>query len=115
MCTQPELNKILNAFVVKVQARFGSSLKDVILFGSYARGDFDTESDVDVVLLFDIQRENESTMNASIADIVSEIDEQFGYAVLLSPVIISFAFFEKWKDTLPFYKNISKEGVKLIA
>jgi len=115
MCSQPELNQILDVFVAKAQARFGNSLKDVILYGSYARGDFDAESDVDIVLLFDIPRENESTLNSAIADIVSEIDEQFNYAVLFSPVIISDSFFEEWKDTLPFYKNIAKEGVKLIA
>lgn len=115
MCTQSELNKLLDAFVTKAQKHFGRSLKDIILFGSYARGDFDEESDVDIVLLFDIPRDKESTLNSAVADIVSEIDEQFSYAVLLSPMVISYSFFEEWKDTLPFYKNLSYEGVRLSA
>ena len=59
MCSQSELNQILDVFVAKAKARFCNSLKNVILFGSYARGDFDAELDVDIVMLFNIPRENE--------------------------------------------------------
>ena len=113
MCSQSELNKLLSAFVATSQEHFGSSLKGVILFGSYARGDFDDESDVDIALLFDIPREKESSLNATIADIVSEIDEQFGYSMLISPLVISDSFFQEWKNTLPFYKNLIKEGIQI--
>lgn len=115
MYTQPELKTLMDAFVAKAQEHYGSSLKDIILFGSYARGDFDTESDVDIALLFDIPRNEESKLNSSVADIVTEIDEQFGYTVLLSPIVISYSFFQEWKDTLPFYKNVAMEGVRLCA
>lgn len=115
MCSQSELSKLLSAFVLKSQEHFGKSLKSIILFGSYARGDFDDESDVDIALIFDIPRERESSLNSAIADIVSEIDEQFSYAVLLSPLVISYSFFQEWKNTLPFYKNLTEEGVRLIA
>ncbi|WP_175060148.1 nucleotidyltransferase domain-containing protein [Thermococcus sp. 2319x1] len=35
----------------KVHSILGDKLKEVILYGSYARGDYSTESDVDVLLI----------------------------------------------------------------
>ena len=37
----------------RLESRFGPRLLEVRLFGSYARGEQDDESDVDVLLLFD--------------------------------------------------------------
>jgi predicted nucleotidyltransferase len=39
---------ILNELIERVRPVFGDKLKKVILFGSYARGDYDAESDVDI-------------------------------------------------------------------
>ena len=35
----------------------GDKLDKVILYGSYARGDYDDESDIDIMVLADIPRE----------------------------------------------------------
>ena len=45
MFTQSQLNEILQKISLKSKEIFGSSLDSVILFGSYARGDYDEESD----------------------------------------------------------------------
>ena len=41
--------KILNAFVEELKKLYGEDLKKVILYGSYARGDFRDYSDIDIV------------------------------------------------------------------
>ena len=41
MCIQTKLNKITQEVSRKVQALLGDRLRNVILYGSYARGDFD--------------------------------------------------------------------------
>ena len=115
MCTQTELMKILNVFAENVRKEIGNKLSEVILFGSYARGDFDEESDVDVALLIDVPQGQEHTYYKQLTKIIGDIDEQFDYAVLLSPVIISSNVYEDWKNDLPFYKNLQKEGVKIVA
>jgi tRNA nucleotidyltransferase (CCA-adding enzyme) len=46
-----ELKMILNELIERVRPVFGDKLKKVVLFGSYARGDYDAESDVDVMLM----------------------------------------------------------------
>ena len=115
MCTQTELMKILNVFAENARKEIGNKLFEVILFGSYARGDFDEESDVDIALLIDVPQGHEHIYSKQLTKIVGDIDEQFDYAVLLSPVIISSTVYEDWKNDLPFYKNIQKEGVKIVA
>jgi len=45
------LNEILSRTVDQFKLIYGDDLKSVILYGSYARGDYDCESDIDVVAL----------------------------------------------------------------
>ena len=46
MCSKNTLNNILNCVAENSRTIFGDKLHSVILFGSYARGDFDEESDI---------------------------------------------------------------------
>ena len=117
MCDKALLNRILNDFTVRVKKQFGSELKEVILYGSYARGDYDEESDVDIAIMLDITHEaaSSSYYRKPVVDILYEIDQEYGYAVLLSPVILSFSFFNDWKGAMPFYQNIERDGVILNA
>ena len=43
----------LEAFVVRLRAAFGERVREVVLFGSYARGEADEDSDVDVLVVID--------------------------------------------------------------
>ena len=47
-------NKILSEFKSKTKSIMGNSLKQIILYGSYARGDFNKSSDVDIMILTDL-------------------------------------------------------------
>ena len=115
MCNNNDLNLILNDFTGGAKEIFGEKLRDVILFGSYARGDYTDESDVDIVVLADIPREEETNYTDDIISLISNVDKKYGYSVLLSPIILSYSFYEKWRETIPFYRTIKKEGVRIIA
>lgn len=47
MCTESQLKSILDTVAVKAKEVLENRLRGGYLYGSYARGDYDAESDVD--------------------------------------------------------------------
>ena len=99
--------KVLNAAI----EAFGDKLNKVILYGSYARGDYDEESDVDFFILADFPQEETSAWQSIIRDHIPYIDLE--YDVLVSLHVAAKAIFEQCIGFLPFFKNVSREGVLL--
>ncbi len=92
----------------KLKIIFGSSLKKIILYGSYARGDNDNESDIDLILLLD---DNSKKNEQSISDLAAEF--LIGYNILFSIVLESESQFYKYMDVLPYFQNIHSEGIEI--
>ena len=46
-----EMQNLITEYVTAVKKIYGNHLKQVILYGSYARGDYTKDSDVDIMLL----------------------------------------------------------------
>ncbi|MEK7273821.1 MAG: nucleotidyltransferase domain-containing protein [Candidatus Desantisbacteria bacterium] len=107
--TKNEINIIINELIEKVSPIFGDRLKKVILYGSYARGDYDAESDVDVMFLVDKQEEELRKDVKKVIRLETEIGLQ--YDIFISPLLQSYAKFLKYLPDLPFYQNIEKEGI----
>jgi predicted nucleotidyltransferase len=53
MCTQNQAKDILREVYQQCSTRFPCGVQDAYLYGSYARGDFHAESDVDILLTVD--------------------------------------------------------------
>jgi len=113
MLTKQELNTIINNFHDGVKEIFGESLKEVILFGSYARGDFEEGSDIDIMLIVDIEENLFHNYRSLVLQIADKAD--WDYDTLLSPIMVNYSDFEKHKDYAPFYSRVIREGVRLIA
>jgi predicted nucleotidyltransferase len=99
---------ILEDFQKELLKIYGDNLQGIILFGSYSRGDFNAESDVDLLLLFDenfkyFQKDNE--VYSKIVDILSANN------LLISLIPTSKYLFEVKKALL--YMNVKKEGIEL--
>ncbi len=109
--TKDEIETIMQELIEKVKPIFGDKLKKVILYGSYARGDYDAESDVDVMLLVDEDDENLRTYRKPIRKVESEID--FKYDVLLCGIVQNQDKFYQYINDIPFYSNVNKEGIVL--
>lgn len=92
---------------------FDEKIKSAILYGSYARGDYTGESDIDIAVLVDADRMILKTYIEPLADLV--VDLNLKYDVLFSFVCIPYAEFIEKKNVLPYYKSIEEEGVELIA
>lgn len=107
------LQSVLNQIYRGTKTVVGNPLRDVILFGSYARGDYDEESDIDIALIIDLEREELRQFDDALVQISSEIS--LDNDVLVSIISIPYREFEYWKTALPFYRNVDTEVVRLSA
>ncbi|MBQ7515158.1 MAG: nucleotidyltransferase domain-containing protein [Schwartzia sp.] len=87
---------------------FGEKLHSVFLYGSYARGDYTGESDIDFAAVVDEDRLPMQEKLKQLWDETADLDPE--YEALISPTAIPLAEFEKYKERLPYYRNIRKEG-----
>jgi len=87
---------------------YGERLLKIILYGSYARGDFNVDSDVDLLFLVDAPPENERRSFYDFLD--KAFDIKLESNIDFQPVVKSINTFERWKNYLPFYKNVVAEG-----
>jgi predicted nucleotidyltransferase len=94
-------------------ALFGDKLTDVILYGSYARGDYDEESDVDILIIADLDSANLVPYKNALDRFGTELDLTYG--VFHSLTLVGKPDFDYWSDVLPFYKNVVSEGVTIDA
>ena len=106
------VNDEIQEFVKAIQKLLGIRLKKVILYGSYARGDYNKHSDVDIMILTDLSFEEIENYRDKISDIAYDIELKTG--IILSPVIKNIEKYNSKVNYIPFYKNVEKEGVVLV-
>lgn len=105
------MQNILQKYVKEIMKIYGSHLKKVILYGSYARGDFREDSDVDIMILLDITDIETKMYFDRLID--TTFDFNMEYDLDIKPIVKSMDHFGKWVANYPFYANINKEGVTL--
>ena len=88
---------------------YGALIDSVILYGSAARGTQTEESDVDIAILLHSGATKE--MREQMLDFI--VDLELACGKVLSVLFIDYEKFVVWKDTLPFYQNIQRDGVVL--
>lgn len=112
MC-QPEAIEILNEVFRQCQNIFPCEIRDAYLYGSYARDDYDNESDVDILLTVDLEPTEISRYRNQIAAISSDLS--LAHDVTVSITVKSFDCFHRYSTVLPFYKNVLAEGILCTA
>lgn len=111
MCAQNHLNSILQKFEQETKAIFGNRLDSIVLFGSYARGDFDEESDIDILILADMSSDELASYRGHIDALCGDLLWEYG--IVVSAIEKDIETYNKYSNVLPFYKNIEQEGVKI--
>ena len=104
-----KLSLLLKAYREAIIKLFGKRVAKIILYGSYARGDFEQDSDMDIMILADIRPEEISCYADKVYDITYDFEMQYG--VEINPSIQCMRTYEQWKNVYPFFMNIEKEGV----
>lgn len=108
-----KIDKILNQFVLEVSNLIGNRLKKIILYGSYARGDYDRNSDIDVMILTDFNEEELTECRVKIRDLACDLELENN--VIISPLVRNIEKYNSRTKIVPFYMNIRKEGVVLLG
>ena len=110
-CDVMTMNKLISEYVAAIRKIYGTHLKQVILYGSYARGDFNEDSDVDIMLLVDLAEDE----LCDFSDDLSELGFNFNvdYDVWFMPVVKNIDHFNYWRQAYTFYSNVTEEGVVL--
>lgn len=90
---------------------YGSKLMKIILYGSYARGEQVQGSDLDVMVLLNMDEEEFKKYSEQALDLAVDLTTRYGIVVSIQENNIDF--FNKWVDTLPFFNSVSNEGVEL--
>lgn len=113
MCTQPQLYAILQAIYQKAVGEFDDKLDAVILYGSYARGDYDEESDIDVMVRVKLPKEELVRYRRMFSHLGSDLG--LTHDIMVSIHLQDFDTFEQFKNDLPFYQNVLRDGVLVSA
>lgn len=100
---------IVQEYSAEAKKIFGDRLKSVILFGSYARGDFEADSDIDLMVLLDVPSEQLPEARKKMRNTANALD--MTYDCVISSVFQTYDIFEEHKSDLPFYQNVEKDGV----
>ena len=107
------ISNIIDEFVYGVNKLLGSRVKKIILYGSYARGDFSKESDIDIMILTDFNDDEIINNRRKIWDLAYDLEEKYSFDIEINPLVKNIDVYNYWLDAMPFYMNIQKEGVVL--
>ncbi|MCR5608835.1 MAG: nucleotidyltransferase domain-containing protein [Lachnospiraceae bacterium] len=107
------MQELIQEYTTKVCNIYGSHIRQIILYGSYARGDYREDSDVDIMILLDLSDMDIKDYRHQLSDMT--FDFNMDNDVDFKPIAKNEEHFNKWVLNYPFYSNISKDGVKIYA
>ncbi len=106
MKIEKRINRLISQINSELKKKFKNKLDKIILFGSYARGEYDNESDIDLLVLID--DEEPKKYNDEIVDF--EVDLTIKYGVLPSIILRNTSYYNENKEIIPFFRDVEKDG-----
>ena len=109
----PEMiSDIVHVFSIQARNLLNDRLSKIILYGSYARGDFCGNSDIDIMILV-------TGMSEELIRVAEErlcevsFDMELEKGVHISAIIKDEGQFKTWENIIPFYYNVGREGIEI--
>lgn len=107
----PHERDVLAEFLSQLREQFSDRIAHVWLFGSKVRGDFDEESDVDLLI---VSRDGSDVLKKAVGGIAYDLSLE--HSVLLCEHVVSaWRFAQMRARQEPLHKNVVCEGVDLWA
>ncbi len=111
MCSKNQLYTITEKVAELSKEVFGEKLDEVLLYGSYARGDETIESDIDIMVLADVKRQELCAYKKAFTVLTSELGLM--YDVVVTVTLKDTETFNRYLDAVPFYGNVKREGIRI--
>ncbi|MBO4910121.1 MAG: nucleotidyltransferase domain-containing protein [Lachnospiraceae bacterium] len=105
------LDKIKKRIIRDIPKALKGDCRKIIMYGSCARGDFDNDSDVDIAILTDSDREEVKKYDSKIDDIATSIE--IDTMAIVNFVCLPQNEFEEKNTWYPYFMNIKDEGIVL--
>ena len=103
--------QVLSKLELGLVKLLGDNLVKIILFGSYVREQQDSESDLDIMILVRTESEITKACSEEINETVFQLSLK--YDLILSTMVKEEQKFSEYSIYVPFYTNISREGVAI--
>ena len=104
--TKARLEQLCHDVKQALRALYGSRLDRVVLYGSYARGDFHAESDVDFLVVLHDETVKSGHEVWFMGDCIGELSHQYDLFISAKPTSAArFSF----SDSI-FYKAVRSQG-----
>lgn len=106
--TKNQINA-LSDYLTILKKKYRDKIVDVLLFGSVARGDYDEESDIDILV---IVKNGENRLRDEVS--MASYEPMLRNDVVISSLVMDemmYNWHRKYKD--PLYKVIKREGINL--
>jgi len=111
MIQNTNLTTLTSELSHSTQFLLGDKLRKIILYGSYARGDYNEYSDLDIMVLADFHESEHSELQTKICKIASRASLDHDITVCIS--LNNESLFMSRLAISPYYQNVLLEGVKL--
>lgn len=83
----------------------------IVLYGSVARGENTTDSDIDIAVF--VRTKVDPVTDDRLSEAV--VDMNLKYDKVFSVIDIDHAVYSRWREVTPFYQNVDREGIVLWA
>lgn len=101
----------LDDLVKQLHTIFGNSLQQIWLYGSYARGDFRANSDVDIMVIANKTTEELRIFHDALGTMVYELIIAHDYYSSIQ--METRERFQAYLKQIPYFENIANEGIIL--
>lgn len=105
------INIVTSEVVSQVVELIKDDIYKIYLYGSYARGDYTSESDIDIMIVLRCDKTKVKSYRKQVSRLASRIGLENDVEVSL--LLRDKESFEAGQRFLPFYQNVTREGVTI--
>ena len=109
----PVISSVTDELSRKAQGILGDRLRRIILYGSYARGDYEDYSDLDIMVLADVEEGELKDLENRLGIISNRASLE--HDITVSLLLYDESLFTSRLHISPFYRNVLLEGVEIYA